>query len=83
MTLKDVAYSGITVIFAIAAVMFVYTAMYDLITITLYDMAINSGVPGYIVENLLLCWIWFPVPFIFCCFIWLIYTATISGGTSY
>ena len=62
MTLRDVAYSGITVVFAIAAVMFVYTALYDLVTITLYDLAVNSGVPDYIIQNLLLCWQWFPHP---------------------
>lgn len=83
MSLRDVAYSGLTVVFAISIVMFVYTALYDLVTITLYDLALNSGVPDYILQNLLLCWQWFPVPFLFCCFIWMIYTATISGGTSY
>lgn len=83
MTLRDVAYSGITVAFAIAAVMFVYTSLYEVVTITMYDIAQNSGVPDYILQNLLLCWQWFPLPFVICCMIWMIYTATISGGTSY
>lgn len=83
MTLRDVAYSGITVVFAITIVMFIYGALYDVVTITFYDMAASSGVPDYILQNILLCWQWFPVPFIVCCFIWLIYTATISGETSY
>lgn len=83
MTLRDVAYSGITVIFAITLVMFIYTALYDIVTVTLYDLALSSGMPDYILQNLMLCWIWFPVPFAFCCFVWLVYTATISGGTSY
>lgn len=83
MTLRDVAYSGITVIFAITLVMFIYTALYDIVTVTLYDLALSSGMPDYILQNLMLCWIWFPVPFTFCCFVWLVYTATISGGTSY
>ena len=83
MTLRDVAYSGISVIFAIAVVMFIYAVMYDVVTITFYDLAAQSGVPDYILQNLLVCWQWFPVPFIFCCFVWLVYTATISGETSY
>ena len=83
MSLKDVAYSGITVVFAILIVMFIYTIFYDLVTITLYDLALSSGVPEYILENLILCWIWFPVPFVFSCFVWLIYTATVSGSNSY
>lgn len=83
MTLRDVAFSGITCVFAIALVMFIYTALHDVVTVTLYDLAESSGVPNYILQNLILCWEWFPVPFIFCVFIWLVYTATISGGTSY
>jgi len=83
MSLRDVAYSGITVTFAIAIVMLIYTVLYDVVTITLYDLAQSSGVPDYILQNLLLMWQWFPVPFLFTCFVWMLYTATISGRNSY
>ena len=83
MSLRDVAYSGITVVFAIAIVMLIYTVLYDVVTITLYDLAQSSGVPDYILKNLLLMWQWFPVPYLFTCFVWMLYTATISGRNSY
>ena len=79
MTLKDVAYSGITVIFAIGLVMFCYIALYDVVTVTMYDLAIANGMPENLANNILLIWIWFPLPFLFSCVVWMIYTATISG----
>lgn len=83
MTLKDIGYSGITVIFAIFLVMFMYIALYDTITVTLYPMAIAEGMPENIANNILLAYIWFPAPFLFCCFIWMVYTATIGGQQSW
>jgi hypothetical protein len=83
MTLKDVAYSGITVIFAIALVMFCYTALNEIVTVTLYDLAASSGMSMALLNNILLLWQWFPVAFLFCCIVWMIYTATISGGQSW
>lgn len=83
MTLKDVAYSGIAVIFAIALVMFLYTTLYELITVTLYNLAISSGIPEGLANNILLMWDWFPVPFLFGCVVWMIYTATIGGSQTW
>jgi len=83
MTLKDVAYSGLAVIFAIALVMFSYTALYEVITVTCYDLAVSSGMPLGMANNILLIWEWFPICFLFCCLVWMIYTATISGGQSW
>lgn len=80
MTLKDIGYSGITVIFAIALVMFVYTALNDVITVTLYGLAISNGVDPGLANNIVLFWDFFPVPFLFSLVIWMIYTAT-RGGT--
>ena len=83
MTLKDVAYSGITVLFAIALVMIIYIAFNEVVTITLYDLAIANGMGESHANNLLLMWTWFPVPFLFGCLVWMVYTASISGSQTW
>lgn len=83
MSLREVAYSGITAIFAIAMVMIVYTFMNDFVTITLSSLAAQTSMPEGLVNNLLLIWTYFPIPFILCIMVWMVYTATGEGSVTY
>jgi hypothetical protein len=83
MALRDVGYSGITVIFAIVLVSFYYVALNDLVTVTLYSLMLAAGVPVATADTILMFWVYFPGAFLFALVLWSIYTATIGSGTTY
>ena len=83
MTLKDLGYSGIAVVFAIALVMISYTALNDTIVNTMYDLAVTSGLDIGLANNIVLFWHYFPLAFLFSCFVWMIVSASREGGDSY
>jgi hypothetical protein len=83
MSLRDIAYSGITVIFAMFLVMTIYVSLNDLVTVTLASMMLAAGVPGGTVDLFMMYWIYWPGAFLFTCIVWMIYTATRKSGDTW
>lgn len=65
-----IGYTWVAMIMAIAYVMVVYTFLYDMIAVTLYQIALDTGVPEAILDQIIMYLVYFPAAFLFGLIIW-------------